>query len=175
MNKFNYIRRIAKNGPLGPSIVFATVLVISMGLNSQSFASESAETLQDIEMTVYKAENCGCCSKWVEHLEENGFEVDVRTITDTASVKKRIGVPRHLGSCHTAVVGDYWVEGHVPADLIHKLLREQPKDIEGIATPGMPLGSPGMESPNPQHYEIVSFDSEGNVEVYATRMGETDQ
>ena len=161
-------------GVFGQLIFWVTLSMFIVGGGSSSaFASSAGEPHQIQEITVYKSPQCGCCTKWVEHLEENGFEVDVRTVSDTASVKQRVGVPRQLSSCHTAVVGDYWVEGHVPADLIQRLLAEHPEDIKGIAVPGMPLGSPGMEGPNPMEYEILSVDDQGNVAVYAKRMGES--
>ena len=123
-------------------------------------------------MAVYKTLACGCCDKWVEHLRDNDFDVEVNLVSETNSIRAQVGVPREVASCHTAIVGDYWVEGHVPADLIHKLLSEQPEDIRGIAAPGMPQGSPGMESPNPSKYKILSVDDKGEVEVYAIRDGQ---
>ena len=122
-------------------------------------------------MVVYKTPACGCCDKWVEHLRDNDFDVTVNLVSETNSIRTQVGVPPEMASCHTAIVGDYWVEGHVPADLIHKLLTEQPELIRGIAAPGMPQGSPGMESPNPSTYKILSVDDKGEVEVYATREG----
>jgi hypothetical protein len=123
------------------------------------------------EITVYKAPMCGCCTKWVEHLEHSGLEVEVITVDETQTVRDRFGVPHELASCHTAVAGDYWVEGHVPADLVQQLLRERPSDIQGIAVPGMPAGSPGMESSQPVTYQVLSVDDSGEVDVYATREG----
>jgi hypothetical protein len=123
-------------------------------------------------MVVYKTPACGCCDKWVSHLEENDFTVKVNLVSETASVRTRLGVPGEVTSCHTGMVGDYWVEGHVPADLIHKLMTEQPEGIKGIAAPGMPQGSPGMESANPSTYTIVSVNDENQVETYAIREGQ---
>jgi len=123
------------------------------------------------DVTVYKTEFCGCCTKWTDHLEKSGFDVNVITVNDTSPVRTRLGVPRELASCHTAVVGNYWVEGHVPADLLSQLLQQQPANIKGIAVPGMPPGSPGMEVPNPSAYQILSVDNDGKVGWYATRMG----
>lgn len=150
-------------------------LFIFLGAGGILQASELMDVIQGQEITVYKSPQCGCCSKWVEHLEESGFEVEVKTVNDTMAVKQRIGVPGQFSSCHTAIVGDYWVEGHVPADLVQKLLADHPDDIKGIAVPGMPQGSPGMESPNPEEYEILSIDDNGKVAVYATRMGKSAQ
>lgn len=128
---------------------------------------------EDTDIVVYKTPTCGCCSKWVAHLRDNGFKVSVVNVPNTQPVQSRVGVPRRLGSCHTAVVGDYWVEGHVPADLILRLMADKPEDIRGIAVPGMPAGSPGMEGPNPVRYDVLAYGSDGNTTVYATRQGLT--
>lgn len=121
-------------------------------------------------VTVYKRENCSCCSRWVEHLEENGFDVEASSKSDLTSVKNRAGVPDSLRSCHTAFVGDYVVEGHVPADLIKQMLREQP-DIAGLTVPGMPVGSPGMEMEGrePDSYDVIAFTEGDSTRVYARR------
>ena len=92
-------------------------------------------------------------------------------VDSTSPVRARLGVPNTMTSCHTAVAGEYWVEGHVPADLVQRLLAEEPDDIAGIAAPGMPIGSPGMEGPNPVTYDIVAYGSDGKSHVYATRQG----
>ena len=104
------------------------------------------------------------------HLRSQGFPVTERHETDLAPVKRRHGVPVALESCHTALVEGYVIEGHVPADLIDRLLRERPK-IVGLAVPGMPVGSPGMESPgmNPERYQVLTFDRSGSTTVFATR------
>jgi hypothetical protein len=96
---------------------------------------------------VYKSPTCGCCTGWGEHLRANGFEVDVRETDRMEPVKQRLGIPRNMVSCHTAVIGDYVIEGHVRAADIQRLLQEKP-DAKGLAVPGMPLGSPGMEAGN---------------------------
>jgi len=128
---------------------------------------------EDTDIVVYKTPTCGCCSKWIAHLRDSGLEVSVVNVPNTQLVQSRVGVPRRLGSCHTAVVGDYWVEGHVPADLIQGLMAEKPEDIRGIVVPGMPAGSPGMEGPNPVKYDVLAYGSDGNTTVYATRQGLT--
>lgn len=117
------------------------------------------------EVTVYKTPACGCCSKWVDHLKANGFAVRAEDVRDLNAVKARYGVQRHLASCHTAVVDGYVVEGHVPAEAIKRLLRERPA-VKGVAVPGMPVGSPGMEGPNAERYDVVTFDAEGRSQVY---------
>jgi len=123
------------------------------------------------DITVYKTISCGCCGNWIEHLQHSGLNVGVIIVPETNSVRSRFGVPQEFASCHTAVAGDYWIEGHVPADLVQKLLDEQPADIEGIAVPGMVPGSPGMETPRPVEYQVISVDDNGEKAVYATRKG----
>jgi hypothetical protein len=119
-------------------------------------------------ITVYKSPTCGCCTKWEEHLREHGFRVESVARDDVASIKREQGVPQALQSCHTGVVEGYAVEGHVPADVIRKLLAERPP-VKGIAVPGMPMGSPGMEGPYKDDYEVFTFDETGPKDVYAVR------
>jgi hypothetical protein len=120
-------------------------------------------------MTVYKDPNCGCCELWIEHVRQAGFQVTVRDTADLPTVKAAMGVPDALGSCHTARVGTYTIEGHVPADLIKKLLAEKPA-ARGLAVPGMPIGSPGMEQGNRKdRYDVLLFDKAGQSRVYASR------
>jgi len=120
------------------------------------------------DIIVYKTSTCGCCKKWVEHLEAAGFRVTVHDTVDMAGVAAHYGVPRRLSTCHTALVQGYVVEGHVPVDVIERLLKESP-EIAGVAVPGMPPGSPGMESETPVHYQIVTFDKSGGTAVYGVR------
>lgn len=122
------------------------------------------------EMTVYKSPSCGCCKAWVEHVRAAGFTVKTRDTDDLAPIKQSMGTAGKLESCHTAVVGGYVVEGHVPADLIARMLREKPA-IAGLAVPGMPMGSPGMEVPDgtKDAYEVIAFDRKGKRSVYARR------
>ena len=125
----------------------------------------------DADVVVYKTPACGCCSKWIAHLRDNDLNVNVVSVRETRSIQSQVGVPRQFGSCHTAVVGDYWVEGHVPVDLIQRLMAEKPDDIRGIAVPGMSIGSPGMEGPNPVRYDVLAYGADGNVAIYSTRQG----
>lgn len=118
------------------------------------------------EVTVYKSMNCGCCADWVNHLRSNGFDVKTKDVGDVSLYKKRYGVPDELQSCHTAIVDGYVIEGHVPAKDIKRLLAEKPK-ITGLAVAGMPIGSPGMEGPVQQPYDVKAFDKAGNQSVYA--------
>jgi hypothetical protein len=117
---------------------------------------------------VYKDANCGCCKEWIEHLKQNGFTVEAMDMPDLSAVKAKYGVRQELQACHTAVIDNYVVEGHVPADLIVKMLEEKPA-IAGIAVPGMPMGSPGMEGATRQPYDVLTFDSAGRTTVYAKR------
>lgn len=116
---------------------------------------------------VYKSPTCGCCSKWIEHLEANGFEVSSKDVPNVTPVKQINGVPRQMASCHTALIDGYFVEGHVPAKDIKRLLEERP-EIAGLAVPKMPIGSPGMEGPNPETYHVYAVDKKGQPTVFAT-------
>ena len=115
---------------------------------------------------VYKTPSCGCCNLWVDHMREAGFEVDARNLNDIIPVKIDAGVPPRMSSCHTALIDGYVVEGHIPAEHVKRLLEERP-DVVGIAVPGMPIGSPGMEGIGARPYQVLSWDREGKVEVYA--------
>jgi len=119
-------------------------------------------------ITVYKSPTCGCCAKWVDHVEEHGFKVVVHDTNELTRVKAMAGVPARLSSCHTAIVDGYVIEGHVPADLIRRLLEERP-EVVGLAVPGMPMGSPGMEGPYKDAYDVLAFRRDGTTEVYASR------
>jgi hypothetical protein len=118
-------------------------------------------------ITVYKDPSCGCCKSWIEHLIKHGYRVDAKDSPNMAEIKRTLGVPEALTSCHTAVVGGYLIEGHVPAADIARLLKEKPK-VAGLAVPGMPMGSPGMEGPRREHYQVLSFDKTGKTKVFAS-------
>ncbi len=119
---------------------------------------------------VTKDPNCGCCSLWVDHLRANGFTVSVHNTPHMRAVKAKLGVPSKLVSCHTAEIGSYVIEGHVPADAIKRLLAEAPAG-RGLAVPGMPLGSPGMEGGTPEAYEVFLF-GDGQTRVFARFVGQ---
>ncbi len=142
---------------------FVSAAALALWLTIPTSTAEAADVL------VYKTPTCGCCKKWVELLRDTGVEVNVVSVPDTRPVQSRLGVPRQLGSCHTAVVGDYWVEGHVPIDLVRKLLTEKPKNIRGLAVRGMPPGSPGMESPNPVPYDVLAYGTDEKITIYSKR------
>jgi hypothetical protein len=122
-----------------------------------------------IPMKVYKSPTCGCCQKWVEHVKAAGFAPEVEDMPSVTPVKDKSNVPAALRSCHTALVGGYVVEGHVPVETVQRMLREKPK-VAGIAVPGMPVGSPGMEMGDRKDpYEVVSFPADGKTSVYEKR------
>ena len=124
---------------------------------------------QGTKMTVYKDPSCGCCAIWVTHLEKAGFSATVSEAADMAAVKNQLGVPAALRSCHTGVVNGYAIEGHVPAADIQRLLKERPA-VVGLAVPGMPIGSPGMEAPGmkPQPFDVIAFEKGGARRVFAS-------
>ena len=115
---------------------------------------------------VYRSATCGCCIAWARHMERSGFDVRVFDVSDLAGVKRGLGIPPKLAACHTATVDGYLLEGHVPAEDVERLLRERPP-VRGLAVPGMPVGSPGMEGPNPERYEVLGFGGPGGQAVFA--------
>jgi len=135
-------------------------------------AAADAPAAEEVEAAlpsvhVYKTPTCGCCNKWVDHLRANGFDVRTTELPNLAEVKMMNGVPRALSSCHTAIVGPYVIEGHVPANDVIRLLREQPA-VTGLAVPRMPIGSPGMEGPNPERYDVLAFGADSGVTTFAS-------
>ena len=118
---------------------------------------------------VYKAPTCGCCGDWIDHLREHGFEVEVIDQPNMFAVKSELGLPREMASCHTARIAGYLIEGHVPASDIQRLLEERPS-VAGLAVPGMPVGSPGMEIEGQpaDAYDVVAFEASGETSVWAS-------
>jgi hypothetical protein len=114
---------------------------------------------------VYKSATCGCCSQWAAHLQTNGFKVNARNVPNTAAYRTQFGVPSSLGSCHTASIGGYAIEGHVPAADIKRLLTERPK-AAGLTVPDMPMGSPGMEGAHADAFDVWLFQADGSRTVY---------
>lgn len=135
-------------------------LVVSAGIST---SAQRGTTVQ-----VFKTPTCGCCHLWVKHLEANGFTTKVTDMEDLSGIKKKYGVPAKANSCHTAVVDGYTLEGHVPAAEVKRLLKEKPA-LAGLAVPGMPVGSPGMEyGKTVQPYNVMSFDKTGQLKVFAS-------
>lgn len=141
-----------------PIVVFLTLFALGAVANLPASAAEAVD--------VYKSPYCGCCEKWVEHLRQAGFSVQTHDVNDVPAARQRLGMPERLGSCHTAKVAGYVVEGHVPAADIQRLLKEKPKAI-GLAVPSMPPGSPGMESPKPVPYNTLLVRTGGEITVFA--------
>lgn len=140
---------------------FAAALVASLTLAVPAAWADPPKAL------VYKSPTCGCCSKWIDHLEKNGFEVESKDVHDVRPIKQANGVPPGLSSCHTAMVGGYFIEGHVPAEDVKRLLQERP-EIAGLTVPGMPTGSPGMEGPHPERYRVFAVGRDGKLSTFAT-------
>ncbi len=136
-------------------------LGIYIGLNSfnQKVLAE--------EIMVYKSPTCGCCKKWVKHLEKAGYDVKTKDVRNMNKVKNKFGVQRQFQSCHTAKIGKYFIEGHVSASDIKRLMKEKP-DIKGLSAPGMPMGSPGMEGHRKDKYDVIAIDNNNNATVYSS-------
>jgi hypothetical protein len=147
----------------------------SEGAGATSSAAHTSSSLPEADklllaslvLEVHKSPTCSCCQKWVEHMRASGFTVVTHDHDDVAPVKKQLGVSQELASCHTSKIGDYVKEGHVPASDVIRLLREKPAGLLGLAAPGMPVGSPGMEASVADNYDVLSFDKSGTSKVYA--------
>lgn len=152
-----------------PVVLLMVLFVAGCQSNASQPAPMAEASLELPTMMVYKSPTCGCCSKWVDYLRAQGMEVKTQDMEDMRSIKERFGVPDKLASCHTAVVGGYVVEGHVPIEDIRRLLQERP-NATGITVPGMPIGSPGMEVEGrpADAYQVVQFDAQGTTKVFAT-------
>ena len=134
--------------------------VLSVGTAGVSYA----QTAGTVDM--YKSPYCGCCGKWAEHMTKAGFTVKAHEVEDVPAVRKKLGMPDKLGSCHTAKVGNYLLEGHVPAEDVKRLLKEKPTAL-GLAVPGMPAGSPGMDVPNSPPYDALLVQKDGTTRVFS--------
>ena len=137
-----------------PLLTRRKMLMLAAASTASAATGASAAAKRVIQVS--KDPNCGCCSGWVEHLRSNGFTATVVDAADMQAVKQRLGVPAELASCHTAEIAGYVIEGHVPAYASNRLLAEKPQ-ARGLAVPGMPIGSPGMEGGTPEAYEVILF------------------
>jgi hypothetical protein len=135
--------------------------VIASGLVALPLLASAATPV----LEVYKSAMCGCCKEWVKHLEANGLRVNVHDVANPSDVREKMGIPDQLGSCHTATVGGYAIEGHVPAAEIKRLLANRPK-AKGLAVPAMPMGAPGMEGPRRDPYDVLLVQDGGRTSVY---------
>lgn len=149
-----------------PFAVTVSVVALALTTGAAPVSPVTAGEKKPV-ITVYKDAGCGCCKSWVAHLIKHGYRVDAKDTPDMTEVKRALGVPDALTACHTAVVNGYLIEGHVPAADIARLLKEKPK-VAGLAVPGMPMGSPGMEGLRAQHYQVLSFDKAGKTKIFAS-------
>ena len=161
------LKAVTGSGVTVPRI-WKTMIVIGVLIAGVSvlFFAQPATKAGAVEMVVYKSPSCKCCDKWVDHMRDAGYKVTTRDDNNMDSIKSTYGIMPGLRSCHTAVVEGYVVEGHVPADDIKRLLQERPA-VAGLAAPGMPMGSPGMEGPYKDPYNIIAFDRNGRTTIYA--------
>ena len=141
--------------------------LFALALTTGAAARSVDRTPKETKITVYKDPGCRCCKNWIDHLIKHGYSVDAKDTPALVEVKRTLGIPDALTSCHTAIVNGYLIEGHVAAADIARLLKEKPK-VAGLAVPGMPMGSPGMEGPRKQHYQVLSFDKNGKTRVFAS-------
>jgi hypothetical protein len=158
------------------AVISALLALVACGQSAAPPAPAPSETSNvhgDLpSITVYKTATCSCCKAWVSHLREAGFPVEARDVANLGPIKERVGVPHGMGSCHTAEVGGYFVEGHVPAEDIKRLLAQHQR-AKGLVVPAMPVGSPGMEHPSGkvQPYDVFIIDVDGSKSVYAHHGG----
>ena len=146
----------------------AIAIMVVTGFVYAVSAQQKAAPAALPKVTVYKTSSCGCCKLWVDHMKASGFDVQAMDVSsaDVRAVSKAAGLKDDDTSCHTAKVGNYTVEGHVPADDIKRMLKEKPA-IAGIAAPGMPQGSPGMEQGTKEPYDVIAFTKDGKSTVFA--------
>ena len=153
------------------SLLFSGILIVNT-FNAQEVTAKNQENIDIPKVLSYRSASCGCCKKWVNHLRDNGLEVVDNIVEDVSVIKNQYQIPNNLRSCHSAQIANYMIEGHVPIESINKLFREKP-NIKGIAVPGMPLGSPGMEmhshdshSHDYENYTVVSFSKTGKTKIF---------
>jgi hypothetical protein len=152
---------------LDPRLTRRSALLAAVGTLVSAGPLSAAD---DPVITVHKDPTCGCCSGWVAHLQKSGFDTNVLETRDLVAVKARLGVPDDLAACHTAEVSGYVIEGHVPAAALKRFLAEKP-EAAGLAVPGMPVGSPGMEGGTPERYDVVLFGPNGR-RTYMSFVGD---
>ena len=155
------------------SLIFSGIILTNLISADKSIAL-TQENIDIPKVISYRSASCGCCKKWINHLRDNGLEVVDNLVKDISVIKDQYQVPNNLRSCHSAQIANYTIEGHVPIKSINKLFREKP-GIKGIAVPGMPLGSPGMEmhshhshSHDYENYKVISFSTNGKTKIFDT-------
>lgn len=154
-----------KNRKILMMLTIAIVGIIIIGYGFSSIFKDTTNVANAKEATVYKNPTCGCCGVYITYLRKQGFVVKVENMNSLSSIKKKYQIPSDMGSCHTTVVGDYVIEGHVPVEAINKLLTEKP-DITGIALPNMPSGSPGMPGKKQGAFTIYSLNGTNDTPIY---------
>ncbi|MGB3518850.1 MAG: DUF411 domain-containing protein [Elainellaceae cyanobacterium] len=148
----------------------ASTTQTSSAPTTQTSPTPAQQRLAEPALIVFRSPTCSCCGQWIEHMEAAGFRVEDHVTDDMTAIKQQHGVPDHLSSCHTALVNGYVIEGHVPASDVQRLLREQP-DVVGIAVPGMPIGSPGMEMGDEvEPYAVIAFTQTGETLTFAEHL-----
>ena len=152
-------------------LIFSGILFANT-INVHRISAATQENIDIPKVFSYRSASCGCCKKWINHLRDNGLEVVDNIIEDVSVIKNQYQIPNNLRSCHSAQIANYTIEGHVPIESINKLFREKP-NINGIAVPGMPLGSPGMEIHShdshfhhTENYRVVSFSKTGKTKLF---------
>jgi len=157
------------------SLLFAALIALSFNANAESVwdpEKPHAVIEKPLAITVNRSAQCGCCKKWIDHVVKHNFAVTDNVTNEMAQIKKQLGLPPRLASCHTAVIEGYVIEGHVPAQDIMRLIKEKPDNIAGLSVPGMPMGTPGMEAhPGVEYgrkdnFDVVAYDKDGNASVY---------
>jgi hypothetical protein len=146
-------------------VTAATTFLAVVALASTPHAQVTSGA--DRHLRVYKSPTCGCCASWVRYMQANGFTATTTDVADVTPIKVKNRVPTSAVSCHTTLVGGYVIEGHVPVEDVRRLLKEKPA-IAGLAAPGMPAGSPGMDVANSPPYDVLAFDKDGKTSVFAT-------
>jgi len=144
---------------------YALLIAISFVVIS-SLAFQNTKSVSAADIIVYKSPTCGCCKKWVKYLEGAGFNVKSVNKTNMSPIKSKFDVKKQYQSCHTAKVGEYFIEGHVPASDIKKLLKQNP-NVKGLAVPGMPMGSPGMEGHRKDRYSVLLINNKNKSTVFS--------
>ncbi len=150
---------------MNKSLLAVIIVIVALGGAFLVLTGNIVNENKGVKAIVYKSASCGCCEIHANYLKSKGFDVDKKNVQDTSSIKNQYGVPSGLQSCHTTIIGDYFVEGHMPIEAIEKLLSERP-DIAGIAMPGMPSGSPGMPGTKYSDFVIYSIDHDGGYSEF---------
>ncbi|MDD2915691.1 MAG: DUF411 domain-containing protein [Gallionella sp.] len=163
-SKSNFTKASFRDCAMLRNLALYAVLAAASPVMAQPIGTDSGQALPVVEL--YKSPQCGCCKAWAEHLQKNGFTVSLHDVDDVPAARKKLGMPSRFGACHTAKVGKYLVEGHVPAADIKRLLKQHPKAL-GLAVPSMPPGSPGMEGERSVPYDTLLVKEDGNAKVFA--------